>query len=136
MQVESFSPEAQAIIKGFAKARRAGVSTVETLVREVLSTIPDPAPVVVSGEMKARRERQASEKSQQFRDAVMREYDSLKGNKYTFAEVARKFGIDAANATNNISWMKNHGKINFLEVGKAEKAPGTRGPAPTVIEFI
>jgi hypothetical protein len=46
------------------------------------------------------------------------------------------FGIDPANAVNNLKWLQNHKKINYQVVGHATKQAGQKGRAPAIIEFV
>lgn len=79
--------------------------------------------------------REANAKSLEFREAVMKKADELKGKRHTFAEVAKMFDIDPPNAVNNLRWLQNHKKLNFQVVGYATKQQGQKGRAPAIIEF-
>lgn len=115
-------------VKAFAKARKISSSACLEAAALALS--------MQAAMMPARATRQAGPQSVEFREAVVSKIDTLKGRKVTFAEVAKTFGIDPANAVNNLKWLKEHGKIDFQIVGKGEKPAGQRGRAPTLIEFI
>lgn len=80
--------------------------------------------------------RQAGDKSVEFREAVIKKADELKGKRHTFAELATMFGIDAPNAVNNLKWLQNHKKIDYRIVGHATKTAGQKGRAPAIIEFV
>lgn len=115
-------------VKAFAKTRK--ISSAACLEAAALALSMQAAT------LPARATRQAGEQSVAFRNAVVESVDTLKGRKVTFAEVAKQFGIDAANAVNNLKWLKEHGKINYVEAGKGVKPAGQRGRAPTLIEFV
>ncbi|MNK14387.1 hypothetical protein D3C87_325060 [compost metagenome] len=115
-------------VKAFAKARK--ISSAACLEAAALALSMQAAMTP------ARATRQAGQQSIDFRNAVVEKIDTLKGRKLTFAEVARDFNIDPANAVNNLKWLKEHGKINFIEAGKGVKPQGQRGRAPTLIEFV
>lgn len=98
---------------------------------------PASAPATAAKE-KAKRpavRREANAKSLEFREAVMKKADELKGKRHTFAEVAKMFDIDPPNAVNNLRWLQNHKKLNFQVVGYATKQQGQKGRAPAIIEF-
>lgn len=80
--------------------------------------------------------REAGEKSVQFRDAVVAKAADLKGKRHTFAEIGAMFGIDQANASNNLKWLQKHKKVDYKVVGTASKAAGQKGRAPAIIEFV
>jgi hypothetical protein len=114
-------------VKAFAKTRKISSTACLEAAALALSMQAAMAP--------ARATRQAGEQSIAFREAVVSKIETLKGTTKTFAEVAKMFGIDAANCVNNLKWLKEHGKINYTEAGKGEKPAGQRGRAPTLIKF-
>lgn len=110
-----------------AKSRKISSAALMEAAKIALAMQPTAAP---------RATRQAGETSTKFRNEVVEKYEEkLKGQKLTFGDVAKMFNIDPANATNNLKWLKEHAKINYVEVGFGEKAPGTRGRAPVLVEF-
>jgi hypothetical protein len=115
-------------VKAFAKTRK--ISSTACLEAAALALSMQAAMFT------PRATRQAGEQSVAFREAVVSKIDTLKGTTVTFAQVAKQFGIDPANAVNNLKWLKEHGKINYNEVGKGEKPAGQRGRAPTLIQFV
>lgn len=115
-------------VKAFAKGRKISSAACLEAAALALSMQAAMAP--------PRATRQAGEQSVAFRAAVVEKIETLKGAKTTFAEVAKKFGIDPANCVNNLRWLREHGKINFVEAGKGVKPAGQRGRAPTLIEFV
>jgi hypothetical protein len=114
-------------IKAFAKTRKISSSACVEAAELALSMQAAMAP---------RATRQAGDQSVAFRNAVVEKLDTLKGQTMTFAQVAKLFGIDPANAVNNLRWLKEHQKINFNIVGKGVKPAGQRGRAPMLIEFV
>lgn len=126
-QAISLTAEQAEAVKAFAKSRKLSSAALLEAATIALSMLPQQAP---------RATRQAGPASIAFREQVEQKYDEvLKGQKLTIADVAKLFGMDPANTTNNLKWLKEHGKISFTEVGKAEKAPGVRGRAASVFEF-
>lgn len=123
----SLNDSTAAAVKAFAKERK--ISSAACLEAAALALSMQAA-------LAPRATRQAGEQSTAFRAAVVEKIDTLKGRKLTFAEVAKQFGIDPANAVNNLNWLKEHGKVNFSIVGKGVKPAGQRGRAPTLIEFV
>jgi len=123
----TLSNEQAEAVKAFAKSRKLSSAALIEAATIALQMLPQQAP---------RATRQAGAASIAFREQVEQKYDEvLKGNKLTIADVAKLFGLDPANTTNNLKWLKEHGKINFKEVGKAEKPAGVRGRAATIFEF-
>lgn len=96
-----------------------------------------PAPAAKSKRVtNARPSREAGVKSTEFREKIIAKAPELRGKRHTFAEVGALFGIDAPNATNNLKWLLKNKKINYQVVGHATKAPGAKGRAPAIIEFV
>jgi hypothetical protein len=148
----TMNPEIKAAVEAFAKSRNVPVSAClqaaamalamqpfEDVVIDVSTPITktdgDKLPSVRKPQGK-RIPRQAGEKSVQFRDAVVAKAAELKGKRHTFAEIGSMFGIDPANAVNNLKWLQSHKKINYQVVGHATKQAGQKGRAPAIIEFV
>lgn len=123
----SLNSDTSEAIKAFAKQKK--ISSAACLEAALLA-------LSMQASMAPRATRQAGEQSIAFREAVVAKIDTLKGQKLTFAQVAKQFGIDAANCVNNLNWLKEHNKVNFQIVGKGVKPAGQRGRCPTLIEFV
>lgn len=149
--VSVMNPEIKAAIEAFAKSRNVSPSACLQAAAMALAMQPfeegqgQAAPItktdgvssVTPVKAKGKRiPRQAGEKSVQFRDAVVAKAADLKGKRHTFAEIGSMFGIDPANAVNNLKWLQSHKKINYQVVGHATKQAGQKGRAPAIIEFV
>lgn len=152
------NPEMKAAIEAFAKSRKVSPNAclqaaaialamqpfegdTESGESVITTTAASTAPSAPQSKTKARPQqkripRQAGEKSLEFRNAVIEKADSLKGKRHTFAEIGAMFGIDQANASNNLKWLHNHKKIDYRIVGHATKQQGQKGRAPAIIEFV
>jgi hypothetical protein len=147
--VSVMNPEIKAAIEAFAKSRKVSPNACLQAAAMALAMQPfeDVAetPVTTQGSTESapaarvvgkRIPRQAGDKSVQFRNAVVEKADSLKGRRHTLAEIGAIFGIDQANASNNLKWLQAHKKIDYRIVGTATKQPGQKGRAPAIIEFL
>lgn len=149
--VSLMSPEIKASIEAFAKQRKVSPAACLQAAAIALAMQPfEDAPASENGDTEAKQgsapaapkakgkriPRQAGDKSLQFREAVVAKAAELKGKRHTFAEIGAMFGIDPANANNNLKWLHNRKKIDYRVVGHATKQAGQKGRAPAIIEFI
>lgn len=146
------NPEMKAAIEAFAKSRNVSPSACLQAAAIALALQPfeevgsDNSDIVTESKATTPRAtkvtpqkripRQAGEKSVKFRNDVLEKADSLKGKRYTFAEVGAMFGLDQANTSNNLKWLQKQKKVDFRVVGTAAKAQGQKGRAPAIIEFV
>lgn len=136
------TPETKAAIEAFAKSRKVPAAACLQVAAMALAMQPFEE-VAINGTVSEgakvvgkRIPRQAGAKSLEFREAVVAKAADLKGKRHTFSEVAAMFGIDQANAANNLKWLQSHNKIDFRIVGHATKQQGQKGRAPAIIEFV
>ncbi|MNK14385.1 hypothetical protein D3C87_325040 [compost metagenome] len=149
LNASAMNPEIRAAIEGFAKSRNVSPAACLQAAAIALAMQPfeegDTSDIISkpaqqratkTAPAQKRIPRQAGEKSLEFREAVIAKAPELKGKRHTFAEVGAIFGIDQANASNNLKWLQKQKKIDFRVVGHATKQAGQKGRAPAIIEFV